>query len=427
MTIDNINDSPADPVGAFLFAVDALREIQSAMAGLAAMEVSLYAAVFAQAEQLTASMSSPITDREMALRTASAEIGAALRVSDRTVQRRMSQAWDVTHGFPQTFEALRAGRITPAHVNVILRASDGVPPGEACDAYETIAIERAVETSPGRLAAILPAVAAQVHDAGVNERHQRARRERRVEVHDLPDGMAELLAVLPAVIAHGMFDRLTSMAKAVEEVEVGDERCRDEIRADVLGDLVLGGGPIASGDGLAAIHAHVQVMVPVLTAAGVSERGAELVGSGPVDAGTARRLLGAASGWDRVMTHPVTGAALAVDRYRPGKDLRRALRVRDEHCRFPGCRQPAHRCDADHSHAAADGGQTHLDNLALLCRRHHVMKHVAAWVITHLGNGVLQWTSPTGRSYVDTPTPTLRFVPSGLDPGSDDGLDPGEP
>ena len=47
MTIDNTNDAPADTADAFLFAVDALREIQSAMAGLAAMETSLYAAVFA--------------------------------------------------------------------------------------------------------------------------------------------------------------------------------------------------------------------------------------------------------------------------------------------------------------------------------------------------------------------------------------------
>lgn len=103
------------------------------------------------------------------------------------------------------------------------------------------------------------------------------------------------------------------------------------------------------------------------------------------------------------MTCPVTGTILAVDRYRPSEEIRRALRVRDEHCRFPGCRQPAHRCDADHSLAAAEDGETSLNNLALLCRRHHVMKHAAAWSITHQGHGVLEWTSPSGRTYVDTP------------------------
>ncbi|MBV0893816.1 HNH endonuclease signature motif containing protein [Microbacterium sp. NC79] len=423
MTIDSINEVPADPPGAFVFAVDALREIQSAMAGLAAMEMALYAAVFAQAEKMTAEMPSPVGEREMALRTASAEIGAALRVSDRTVQRRMSHAWDVAHIFPQTFEALREGRITPAHVNAITRASDGLPAGDAHDRYEAAAIERAEQLSPGRLAAVLPAVAAQIHECGLAERHQRARAQRRVEVRDVDDGMAEVLAVLPAIIAHGMFDRLTSMAKACQAVDPDDERSRDEIRADILGDLVLGGGPVASGDALAAITARVQITVPVLTAAGVTDVGTELIGTGPIDAETARRLVGPAAGWDRVMTHPVNGAILAIDRYRPNEDLRRALRVRDEHCRFPGCRQPAHRCDADHSHAAADGGETCLDNMALLCPRHHDMKHAAAWIITHLGRGVLRWTSPSGRTYIDTPTPTLRFFPSNPDP--DPGSSPG--
>lgn len=453
MTIDNINDAPADAADAFLFAVDALREIQSAMAGLAAMETSLYAAVFARAEELTAVLPSPVTEREMALRTACAEIGAALRVSDRTVQRRLSNAWDVTTNLPQTFEALRQGRITQAHVNTIIRASEGLPAGRAREMYDEAAVERAEQLSPNRLAAVLPAVAAQIHECGMAERHQRARRHRRVEIRDIEDGMSELLAVLPAVIAHGIHDRLTSMAKACETAHGGDgavadtvgidasagnstageidDRSRDEIRADIFGDLLLGGGPIAAGEGLAAITAQIQISIPVLTAAGVTDRGAELIGTGPIDTETARRLVGAASGWDRVMTCPVTGTILAVDRYRPSEDLRRTLRVRDEHCRFPGCRQPAHRTDADHSLAAADGGPTSLDNMALLCRRHHVMKHAAAWTITHQGNGILKWTSPSGRTYIDTPTPTLRFFPTGPDPDNpgepDDPREPNEP
>ncbi|MCR2678846.1 hypothetical protein NSP03_24390, partial [Salmonella enterica] len=57
---------------------------------------------------------------------------------------------------------------------------------------------------------------------------------------------------------------------------------------------------------------------------------AELDGMIPIDPATARRLAGAASGWDRVLTHPISGALLAVDRYRPSEDLRRHLRARDE-------------------------------------------------------------------------------------------------
>lgn len=61
--------------------------------------------------------------------------------------------------------------------------------------------------------------------------------------------------------------------------------------------------------------------------------------------------------------------------------------------------------------------------MALLCPRHHDMKHAAAWIITHLGRGVLRWTSPSGRTYIDTPTPTLRFFPSNPDPDPDSDPD----
>ncbi len=401
--------------GGFAFALEALREIQSAHAGLEAMEMALYAGVFEHAEALSKETSEPIADREMMIRSACAEIGATLRLSDRAVQRRMSDAYTVYTGFPQTFEALRAGAVTLRHVQEILKASDGLPI-EVRPEFEDAALARALITTPARLAAVLPSVANQIHARSLTERHQVARKHRSVRVRDVEDGMAELIALLPAVLAHGIHDRLTSMAVAVEKGAPNDERCRDEIRADVFADLTLTGAPLGHGDGLAAIRANVQVSVPVTTLAGVADTGADLIGVGPVDAETARVLAGGQSGWDRVMAHPVSGAILAVDRYRPGEDLKRRLRVRDEHCRFPGCRQPAHRCDVDHSVAAAMGGQTRLDNLALLCKSHHTMKHAAHWQVAHEGHGVLRWTSPHGNIYVDTPTPVLRFYPSDTAP-----------
>jgi 5-methylcytosine-specific restriction endonuclease McrA len=46
--------------------------------------------------------------------------------------------------------------------------------------------------------------------------------------------------------------------------------------------------------------------------------------------------------------------------------IRRALAARDTSCRCPGC--TARRCDAHHVRHWADGGETRLDNLMLLCR-----------------------------------------------------------
>ena len=55
---------------------------------------------------------------------------------------------------------------------------------------------------------------------------------------------------------------------------------------------------------------------------------------------------------------------------------RRALAARDLGCAARGCPRPPGLCDAHHLQARADGGPTTLDNLALLCRRHHVLWHL---------------------------------------------------
>jgi hypothetical protein len=104
-------------------------------------------------------------------------------------------------------------------------------------------------------------------------------------------------------------------------------------------------------------------------------------------------------------------AHAAVDRYRPSEELKRTLRARDQHCRFPGCRMPARRCDIDHTHDAARGGATALCNLACFCKRHHTLKHATDWTVRQLGDGTLEWTSPTGRTYRDDPPATVVFLP----------------
>ena len=57
----------------------------------------------------------------------------------------------------------------------------------------------------------------------------------------------------------------------------------------------------------------------------------------------------------------------------------KALVLRDAHCRFPGCRRMPLACDAHHLKHWADGGDTSLDNLVLLCRAHHTLIHATPW------------------------------------------------
>ena len=63
---------------------------------------------------------------------------------------------------------------------------------------------------------------------------------------------------------------------------------------------------------------------------------------------------------------PTTGVTVSTDSYRVPTGMRRFLQARDQHCRFPGCRQPVHRCDIDHTWDHAKGGPTRVDNLAEL-------------------------------------------------------------
>lgn len=160
----------------------------------------------------------------------------------------------------------------------------------------------------------------------------------------------------------------------------------------------------------AAIRPTVHVTVPVLNLLGRSDEPATLEGYGPIDDELARELAANAPSFTRILTHPETGAVLSVgrDNYRVPADLKKALVVRDETCRFPGCNRKAVHCDLDHTVDWQLGGETDIENLAHLCREHHVLKHETAWTVTQSEGGDLTWTSPGGASFTTQPETTIR-------------------
>ncbi|MEO1062142.1 MAG: DUF222 domain-containing protein [Actinomycetota bacterium] len=76
--------------------------------------------------------------------------------------------------------------------------------------------------------------------------------------------------------------------------------------------------------------------------------------------------------------------------------LRRALVVRDRHCRFPGCDVDHRRCDAHHLVHWAHGGRTELANLRLLCAFHHRLVHDGGWRIRAGPDGSVIAVRPDG-------------------------------
>ena len=74
---------------------------------------------------------------------------------------------------------------------------------------------------------------------------------------------------------------------------------------------------------------------------------------------------------------------------------RRALNARDGHCRWPGCERPASWCDGHHIVYRIHGGTDDLDNLVLLCHRHHRMVHEGGWQLIKTEDQQIATIAPT--------------------------------
>jgi hypothetical protein len=72
--------------------------------------------------------------------------------------------------------------------------------------------------------------------------------------------------------------------------------------------------------------------------------------------------------------------------------MRRALKARDKHCRFPGCDRPPSWTAAHHIEFWSHGGKTRVQDLVLLCHYHHRLVHEGGWQVVKAG-------------------PELRFIP----------------
>ncbi len=126
-------------------------------------------------------------------------------------------------------------------------------------------------------------------------------------------------------------------------------------------------------------------------------------GGAHVPAETSQRI--ACDAGKVVMTHDSDGKILDLGRKTRiiSPALRRALTHRDQGCRFPGCGLKF--CDAHHVRHWAQGGQTRLDNLVLLCRRHHRCVHEEGYRVRSGPDGGVQFLRPDGRPIAEAPPP----------------------
>ncbi|MEU6642513.1 DUF222 domain-containing protein [Saccharomonospora sp. NPDC046836] len=184
------------------------------------------------------------------------------------------------------------------------------------------------------------------------------RTERKVQLLHGEDGMSTLLAEV-ASASYARVDRVARTLRGTNE-----SRTLDQLRADVLAELLLGSNTAGSG-----VKADVHVYVDLNTLTGLNNDPAQLAGYGLIAASVARQIAyQRSSTWRRIVTDPLTGAPIDVGRrrYKPPAVTDDFVRVRDRECRFPSCHRPAPFGDNDHHTPWQHNGSTEPSNLVNL-------------------------------------------------------------
>jgi hypothetical protein len=344
----------------------------------------------------------------------------------------------LTTTLPGTLAALRQGRIDPARAQIISDELAGIP--------DLAAADRAVIEHDALAAAAMGHTGAQVRDRirrallaatpkDAAERHQRARRQRRVCTMPQPDGMGELWGYLPADTITMIDTVLNGYASIprVRDHSGTDGRSRDERRADALADIfraILNSQPLpTTGSGTwtppplptrQGRRPHLVITIAASTLAGTDDQPATLAGYGPVPADLARLLAADAGSYQTACVDDTTGTCQWIGKttpYRPAQWMADQVNARDPACRHPGCRRPAAQCEIDHATRHPDG-PTCPCNLMPLCTFHHHLKHDRGWTAERIPTtrdttpaGTVNRTRPLGRTYPDPPVPLMPPAP----------------
>lgn len=342
-------------------------------------------------------------DPDMAERAVMLDIALRLRLSEDQVRDMRSTArWAMRH-LPALWSRARDGFASMRAVAQVVTLLHAVsPPADAPqELLDTIgAVIAAVDAAASEWVLSCPPEAfrrrvKKMVDATAGDlaarRHTRAMADRRVVCVPAGDGMSWISALVATHEAGAIMGRLT--AKHIRKAERGG-RTRDQIRADLFASWLKGDGTPT------AVRTRVFVTIPVQLLAGepVPVEQATVVGGDTIDPLTAKQLFLDAGSFLRVITDPVAGVVVDMDRrtYRPTKAQRDWLILRHGTCSRDGCSRLAVDADVDHDRPWARGGRTNLAALRPLCPRDHVHRHRTRAVYRTRTDRTVEVTTPTG-------------------------------
>jgi hypothetical protein len=275
------------------------------------------------------------------------------------------------HRTPRTIQAMGDGEVGFAHATVMARTALAL--GPAFD--EAPLIDFAREHSPGKFHYFCRhARHAADPQAYAGEESEQVE-QRRLSLSSWEDGSMLLSGVLDAFGGASLRAALEPLARRMGQ---GDHRERERRLADALVELASGG----------AERAMLQVTSSIETLLGLAGApAADMEFSLPISARAVERLA-CDSSITRVL---LDSESLVIDVGRSKRvvsgPVRRALNARDGSCRWPGCERPAAWSAAHHVVHWIHGGSTDLDNLVLLCHRHHRMVHEGGWQLVRGEDG----------------------------------------
>jgi hypothetical protein len=346
------------------------------------------------------------------------DVATALRLSPTTAQSRIDVARVLVGHLPNTISALSTGEISVAHATVIARETataikNGLSP-ESVFRVEQTALAHAEFHTPGQVASKVKTTIAKLAPEDFEELLDRARDSRRVTFYPEADGMATVIAILPAEDAQTVMKSIEAyiLKQDAQDAAEWSVLSADMKRADAL--TAIASQALASMANDVQPHRRpitISVAIDLPTLMGLAENPGQLAGYGAIPASVARRL--AADGnWQRFVSDPTTGNLLDFGRekYTPPQELVDYLLARDRVCRFPGCRRTGQSSDIDHAHSWETGGETNPANLGLLCRRHHRMKTHGGWSLESNPDGSCTWKSPKGKTFFVPSRPFLEAV-----------------
>jgi hypothetical protein len=281
---------------------------------------------------------------------------------------------------PESAQAVSQGEIGFAHLKAMARTANAV----GTRFVEAELLEKARENSPGKFYYICHHYRHAADRKGFEAEQAELVENRMLWISKSDDGSVQLTGFFDPAGGGAILTKLERMAR---KSGAHDDRRREKRYADALVEVASGGGS----------QAQIQVTSSVETLLGLAGAPAADMedSSVPVSSKTVERLA-CDSSIARIL---LDSESVVIDVGRSkrvvSEPMRRALTARDGHCRWPGCERPASWSAAHHVVHWIHGGTTDLDNLILLCHRHHWMVHEGNWQIVRGDGGQILTIPPT--------------------------------